>query len=94
MGGFAANAYEITIAPGGGADGLDLASELDEYVQMDEGKETSGGELPPLSPGADRARHVAWAVALVGAALIAVLAFGAYRQPELLLNIMGLRYCG
>jgi len=33
-------------------------------------------------------------MALLGEALIDVLAFGAYRQPELLLNIMGLRYCG
>jgi hypothetical protein len=33
-------------------------------------------------------------VALVGTVLIAVVVLGAYRQPELLLNIMGLRYCG
>lgn len=61
---------------------------------MDAGKGKLGSDHPPLSSGADRARRAAWAVALVGAALIALLAFGAYRQPELLLNIMGLRYCG
>lgn len=33
-------------------------------------------------------------LALVLAALIAALAFGAYTQPELLLNYSGLRYCG
>jgi hypothetical protein len=75
-------------------DVLDLASGLDEYAQMDAGKETAGGGLPPSPRGAERAHRAAWVVALVGAALIAVLAFGAYRQPELLLNIMGLRYCG
>jgi hypothetical protein len=77
-----------------GTDELDLACELDEYVQMDAGKETIGGDLPSSQSGADRSRRAAWTVALVGAALIAALAFSAYRQPELLLNIMGLRYCG
>lgn len=57
---------------------------------MDSGKETIGRERPP----SDRARRAAWMVVLIGATVIAVLAFGAYRQPELLLNIMGLRYCG
>lgn len=61
---------------------------------MDAGKDTRGSDLPRLPSGADRARRAAWTVALAGAALIALLAFGAYRQPELLLNIMGLRYCG
>jgi hypothetical protein len=69
--------------------------ELDEYVQMDAGKETAGGVIFHLRRrGAERARRAAWVVALAGAVLIAILAFGAYRQPELLLNIMGLRYCG
>jgi hypothetical protein len=61
---------------------------------MDAGKETAGNDLPPLPHGSDRARRAAWMVVLAGAVLIIVLAFGAYRQPELLLNIMGLRYCG
>ena len=61
---------------------------------MDTGKETIGGERPPLPSASDRVRRAAWLVVLFGAALIAVLAFGAYQQPELLLNIIGLRYCG
>jgi hypothetical protein len=61
---------------------------------MDAGKETAGNDLPPFPHGSGRARRAAWMVLLAGAALIVVLAFGAYRQPELLLNIMGLRYCG
>lgn len=61
---------------------------------MNAGKETSGSDHSPPPAGMNRARRAIWTVALVGAALIAVLAFGAYRQPELLLNIMGLRYCG
>jgi hypothetical protein len=61
---------------------------------MNAGKETAGSDLPASSSGADRTRRAAWTAALVGAVLIAILAFGAYRQPELLLNIMGLRYCG
>jgi hypothetical protein len=75
-------------------DALDLARELEDHVQMGAGKETAGSDHSPFPSGTDRARRAAWTVALVGAVLIAVLAFGAYRQPELLLNIMGLRYCG
>lgn len=48
--------------------------------------------LPPTA--AARVRPVLWVFGLLGAAILAALAFGAYRQPELLLNIMGLRYCG
>ena len=47
---------------------------------------------------ARRTRHrlprLAWVVGLLAVAAVAALAFGAYRQPELLLNLMGLRYCG
>ena len=71
-----------------------MQRELDDYLQMDTGKETIGGERPPLPSASDRVRRAAWLVVLFGAALIAVLAFGAYQQPELLLNIIGLRYCG
>lgn len=39
-------------------------------------------------------RRVLWTVGLLAAAAIAALVIGAYRQPELLLNLMGLRYCG
>lgn len=49
----------------------------------------------PDSPSrADRSRRFLWAVGLLAMALITAVAFGAYRQPELLLNLMGLRYCG
>ena len=61
---------------------------------MDAGKETAGNDLPPFPHGSGRARRAAWTVALVGTVMIAVVVLGAYRQPELLLNIMGLRYCG
>lgn len=39
-------------------------------------------------------RRALWATGLLIVAVITALAFGAYGQPELLLNIMGLRYCG
>ena len=42
----------------------------------------------------ERSRRILWALGLGAAVIIAALAFGAYRQPELLLNLMGLRYCG
>ncbi len=35
-----------------------------------------------------------WALGLLAVAAVTAVAFGAYRQPELLLNLMGLRYCG
>lgn len=53
-----------------------------------------GEDRPDLSPRADRSRRFLWAIGLFALALTAALAFGAYRQPELLLNLMGLRYCG
>ena len=51
-------------------------------------------ELPPSPPRTNRSRRVLWAIGLLAALVITALAFGAYRQPELLLNILGLRYCG
>ena len=51
----------------------------------------------PDSPSLPRrvwSRRALWIVALLAAAIVTALAFGAYRQPELLLNLMGLRYCG
>jgi hypothetical protein len=44
--------------------------------------------------GGGRTRRAAWAIGLLAVAVIMALVFGAYRQPELLLNLMGLRYCG
>ncbi len=76
------------------AAGLDLAAKLADYARMNARNETDGGDLPPARPGADWSRRAVWAVALAGALLIVVVVLGAYRQPELLLNIMGLRYCG
>lgn len=52
---------------------------------------------PQLSSPPDRAEaslRIWRAIALAAAALIAAMAFGAYSQPELLLNFVGLRYCG
>ena len=51
-------------------------------------------ETPSSSTRMDRSHRALWTIALLAAATVAVLAFGAYRQPELLLNLMGLRYCG
>ena len=42
----------------------------------------------------DWSRRTLWAVGLLAVGVITALAFGAYRQPELLLNLLGLRYCG
>lgn len=76
-------------------DGLDLVDKLAEYVRMDVTKEIADKpETPSPSPRIDRSRRALWTIALMVAAMVAVLAFGAYRQPELLLNLMGLRYCG
>lgn len=73
---------------------LDLAAKLADHARMDARNETDGGDLPPPHSGADWSRRAAWGVALACAVLIVVVVLGAYRQPELLLNIMGLRYCG
>lgn len=50
-------------------------------------------DRPPLL-AMIRSRRALWAVGLLALAAIVVLAFGAYRQPDLLLNLIGLRYCG
>ena len=73
---------------------LDLAAKLADHARMDAPNEPVGGGLPPPQSRVDWSRRAAWTVALAGAALIVVVVLGAYRQPELLLNIMGLRYCG
>lgn len=54
---------------------------------------TAGSATKASPPRQDWSHRAAWAIALL-AALITALAFAAYRQPELLLNLMGLRYCG
>ena len=63
-----------------------MADRLAEYAGMDSGEENSRS--------AGTRRRIAWALGLSAAVIAAALAFGAYRQPELLLNLMGLRYCG
>ncbi len=50
-------------------------------------------DSPPEPELAAWRRPAAWGAALLAAAVVAV-AFGAYGQPELLLNLLGLRYCG
>ncbi|MBK7016823.1 MAG: hypothetical protein IPH39_14900 [Sulfuritalea sp.] len=58
--------------------------------------------MDSMQPGASSATETSsraalafWrALALALAAAIAVLAFAAYTQPELLLNYSGLRFCG
>jgi hypothetical protein len=75
--------------------GLDLAQKLAEYARMDARNDiTNSQDRSSLPPRPDRARRVVWIIGLVIVTIITVLAFGAYRQPELLLNLMGLRYCG
>ena len=55
---------------------------------------TPDAALPSPPQGMATSRRLWQAIALAAAALIAALAFGAYSQPELLLNFVGLRYCG
>ncbi|MFA5913570.1 MAG: hypothetical protein WC830_08455 [Burkholderiales bacterium] len=72
-----------------------MADKLAEYVRMDMPLETAHGEqrpAPPSRPGWQR--HAVWAIGLLAVVTVTALAFAAYRQPELLLNLMGLRYCG
>jgi len=61
---------------------------------MDAYDEVAHNENPGSPPPMNRSRRMVWGVALLAAVVIAAMAFGAYRQPELLLNLMGLRYCG
>lgn len=72
-----------------------MAHKPTEYVRMETHDDLAHGESrPDLASRADRSRLFLWAIGLFAVALITALAFGAYRQPELLLNLMGLRYCG
>jgi hypothetical protein len=62
---------------------------------MDTPIPAADSENRPASPlRGDWVRHAAWVIGLLVAVLVTALVFGAYRQPELLLNLMGLRYCG
>lgn len=62
---------------------------------MDVSQNITEDEHASSSPQGIARSHRLWlAIALAAAALIAALAFGAYSQPELLLNFVGLRYCG
>lgn len=72
-----------------------MADKLAEYARMDLTNDlTPPPEAAPSPPRLDRSRRILWAIGLLAALAITALAFGAYRQPELLLNILGLRYCG
>jgi hypothetical protein len=74
---------------------LDLEDPLAEYGQMDVNQNIpQDAQLPPSAPVRAVSRRVWWAAGLATLAVIAALAFGAYSQPELLLNFVGLRYCG
>jgi hypothetical protein len=48
----------------------------------------------PSSGVAPFRRRALWALGLLVAVLATTLIFLAYRQPELLLNLMDVRYCG
>ena len=75
--------------------GLDLENKLAEYVRMNARNEIAGSENDSTSPARRvRARWVVWAFGVLTMAMIVALALVAYRQPELLLNFMNLRYCG
>ena len=62
---------------------------MDAPVEIVGSTERSPLPRQPLWP-----RRMLWAAGMLVVAIIAALAFGAYRQPDLLLNLMGLRYCG
>lgn len=73
---------------------LDLAHALADHVSMDAPDEiVRSADRPPRMPMI-RSRRTLRALGLLALAAIVVLAFGAYRQPDLLLNLVGLRYCG
>lgn len=73
--------------------GLDLADKPADYTKMDAGEDNTGDVKLP-SAATNRSRRAVWMIVLLLLVTITILAFGAYRQPELLLNLIGLRYCG
>lgn len=74
---------------------LDLAVKLADYARMDaQAGMAHGADQPLAAPRTQRSRRALWVLGLLALAAVTAVAFGAYRQPELLLNLMGLRYCG
>jgi hypothetical protein len=73
---------------------LDLAHALADHVSMDAPDEIVRSADRPPWLAMIRSRRTLRALGLLALAAIVVLAFGAYRQPDLLLNLVGLRYCG
>ncbi len=72
-----------------------MTGKLAEYERMDLPQEIAHDEgLVPSHPVAQRSHRVLWTIGLIVAVAIIAIAFGAYRQPELLMNLVGLRYCG
>lgn len=72
-----------------------MADKLVEYARMDLPRQNAHAEGSVSSPPVNQPSHrYLWAIGLVIAAAIIAIAFGAYRQPELLMNLIGLRYCG
>lgn len=72
-----------------------MAGKLVEHARMVTSDQIAHSEQGPTSPPRQVwSRRALWTIALLAAAIVTALAFGAYRQPELLLNLMGLRYCG
>jgi hypothetical protein len=87
--------YSIAPRRGNPIARLDLATKLAEYARMDVQAEASPTvDRPPPAPRLGRSRRTLWRLGALVVAVLTAVAFGAYRQPELLLNLMGLRYCG
>jgi len=61
---------------------MDADSDTSRTADAPAGREAAAWRCPAI-----------WGATLLAAAVV-TLAFGAYRQPELLLNLLGLRYCG
>jgi len=61
---------------------------------MDVIKDIADNTVAPLPPAPRWSARVLWVLGLLAVAAVTALAFGAYRQPDLLLNLLGLRYCG
>ncbi|MCF8198903.1 MAG: hypothetical protein K9J42_09070 [Sulfuritalea sp.] len=72
-----------------------MAGKLVEYARMDLPHEIAPDERSDSSHLLrQRSQRFLWAIGLVVAVVIMAVAFGAYRQPELLMDLVGLRYCG
>ncbi|MCF8177967.1 MAG: hypothetical protein K9J74_05625 [Sulfuritalea sp.] len=68
---------------------------LADYVRMDIPHEiANNAKSGSIQPEPRRSSPILWGIALLVVMAVVVLAFGAYRQPELLMNLVGLRYCG